>query len=441
MLLCLCLVLSSFLVALVSAQGHPPHPPPPPPVSCFNGEVYPDRNLCECYSCWEGSTCDTLNHDCLISCETNEGYVQDEYWTNVVHGRPQTDVTSSYRTDYLDPEVWNPGDPDPPNGIFGALREEIIRVHELVGNVDNIRGKSLVLAHGATHLMNAAIDAYSNSVGQSLEIVASRPYYYLIPGVARVAAGATGFEPSDTISPGITSGKGYMEIITVPRNPDGAMNSTPTSPASSLLYDNVFLWPSFVDQDSITPLDDDMNVFSLSKLAGLSGCRLGWAFVKDADIANGMGDYIYYSTHGITVDAQYRAYNVLKQIADDQGQMFQYVKDQLASRWDWSVAAFANNSHYVIAGAHGFPVMWVNCLDFNGTEGCVSTFEAVGIEVRDGGEFGTPGYVRLNMMVHSITWSEVQKRLTVLLESTSQRMLKLVENAKKTKHIRPRYSS
>merc|ERR1712010_440616 len=88
---------------------------------CANGLVYEDAGVCECFTCWTGEDCSTLIEGCALSCETNEGYVQTEYWTDVAMGEPEADIPSSYRTDYLDPQVWHPGDVDPPPGIFGSI--------------------------------------------------------------------------------------------------------------------------------------------------------------------------------------------------------------------------------------------------------------------------------------------------------------------------------
>jgi aspartate/methionine/tyrosine aminotransferase len=438
--------------------------------NCVYGLVYPDRNLCECFTCWNGSSCSELIPNCQLSCETNEGYIQTEYWTNVAGGIPVTDVASSYRTDYQDPQVWHPGQPDPPPGVFGAIRQQILRVHSMVGNVKDIMNKSMIIAHGATQLLNAAIDAFAKQQNTHVSVVAVRPYYYLVPGVSTVAAGSNGFYATDSIPAG-TANTSLVEIITAPRNPDGVVSFTPSSSASSLIYDNVFYWPSFTTDLSV-PLDFQVSIFSLSKLSGLSGSRLGWAFVQDPNIANLMGDYVYYSTHGITVDAQYRASNVIKKIADDNGALFEYVSSNLASRWSWLSDAFATQDpvRFKIAGVYGFPVAWIDCVDFPSIEGCSELFGLAGMKVREklmciflyfslyfhffltfltplytqvraGSEFGMAGYVRMNMMVHTITWQQMQVRLTALLNTPSEKMERMIPIAINSPHVHPRYSS
>ena len=410
-----------------------------PPPLCVNGLVYEDRDECECFTCWSGPACSIELSECLLSCETNEGYVQTDYWTQDALGDPHTDISSSYRTDYMDPQVWHPGNPDPPPGVFGAIRKQILRVHEMVGNVKDIESYSMVVAHGATQMINGAIDALSQNQGLRLNVIAPVPYYYLIPGVTRVAKGAAGFLAADealSLPP-----QSLVEVITSPRNPDGIKNTTTSTSTSNVIYDNVFYWPSFTEMEG--PLDLPIMVFSLSKLAGLSGSRLGWAFVKDPAIADAIGDYIYYSTHGVTVDAQYRAANVLKRIADDRGILLAYVNETLRARWDWVVNAFAEQAeqHYAIAGTFGFPVLWINCLDFPGKDGCSVMFAQVGINVRSGGEFGSPGFVRMNMMVHDVTWGQCQERLQVLLGLTGQTHKRRLASAKQMSVSYPRYSS
>lgn len=55
-------------------------------------------------------------------------------------------------------------------------------------------------------------------------------------------------------------------------------------------------WPSLVDKSKIVPLDEDIMVFSLSKLAGYSSQRMGWAWVKDSEIVRLMNEYISLTT-------------------------------------------------------------------------------------------------------------------------------------------------
>jgi len=263
----------------------------------------------------------------------------------------------------------------------------------------------------------------------------------LVPGVVRISAGATGFEASENVSPS-TPPDSLIEIITAPRNPDGFVNFTASTRAKFLIHDSVFYWPSFTP-DTSKPINVPLTLFSLSKLAGLSGSRLGWAFVKDRAVADAMADYIYYATHGITVDAQYRAINILKDIADDGGLVIKHVRDTLKMRWDWIKDAFSKQTphRFTIAGADGFPVIWIKCNDFNVREGCVDVFGSVGIKVRGGGEFGALGYVRMNMMVHSVTWSQVQDRIKNLLRTPQEKMDRLIEKFLNSDYQAPRFSS
>jgi len=60
-------------------------------------------------------------------------------------------------------------------------------------------------------------------------------------------------------------------------------------------------------------------IYSMSKMSGHSGSRMAWALVKDPAVADLMGHYIYVSTHGTTIEPQFRALITINQILADNG--------------------------------------------------------------------------------------------------------------------------
>ena len=349
-----------------------------------------------------------------------------------------TQIASSYRTEYMNPQVAHPARERSHKemSIFHQLHKEILALHSSINNVKDLEEKSFVIGMGATQLINAAIYAYRKKLGSpDCKLAAVRPFYYLVPGMADRAKGYQ-FMATDSDD---EKHQRIIEIVTFPRNPDGHLNLAASTETPFVIHDNVFYWPSFIPAwmkllqqgadttSAFPPLSLDISLFSLSKFCGLSGSRLGWAFVKDKEIADHMADYIYYSTHGLSVDSMYRALNILRFLNADRNvfQMFDVVSSTLLARWNWMRDLFRGSKKFQLAGEHGFTVCWIRCLDYpviatsggvdTPTRSCAWEFRKVGILARDGSEFGLTGHVRLNMMIHETTWKQVQPLLKELV--------------------------
>lgn len=66
-----------------------------------------------------------------------------------------------------------------------------------------------------------------------------------------------------------------IEFVTSPNNPDGKLNKAVLhGPNASAIYDRVYYWPHFTAIPN--PADDDLMLFSLSKLTGHAGSRFGY---------------------------------------------------------------------------------------------------------------------------------------------------------------------
>lgn len=66
-----------------------------------------------------------------------------------------------------------------------------------------------------------------------------------------------------------------IELVTSPNNPDGQLKkSVLHGPNVKAIYDRVYYWPHFTAIDS-APADEEVMLFSLSKLTGHAGSRFG----------------------------------------------------------------------------------------------------------------------------------------------------------------------
>jgi L-tryptophan--pyruvate aminotransferase len=126
-----------------------------------------------------------------------------------------------------------------------------------------------------------------------------------------------------------------------PNNPDGTIREAVLSSASGVaVHDLAYYWPQYT---AITKrADHDIMLFTVSKSTGHAGTRIGWALVKDRDVARKMTKFIELNTIGVSKDSQLRAATVLRAVSDayelpaageEHRRLFDYGRRKMAERW------------------------------------------------------------------------------------------------------------
>ncbi|XP_037487365.1 tryptophan aminotransferase-related protein 1-like isoform X1 [Triticum dicoccoides] len=297
------------------------------------------------------------------------------------------------------------------------FEREVRRVHRLVGNAAVDDGYHLVVGTGATQLFQAAMYALSPAGAQRpVGVVSPAPYYssyppqtdLLLSGFYRWAGDANAFD-----------GDGHIELVCSPNNPDGAIREAVLSSESGkAIHDLVYYWPQY------TPITGaaahDIMLFTMSKVTGHAGARLGWALVKDRDVAKKMVYFVDRSTIGVSKDSQLRAAKILAVVSDAYGpdeeddtrlRLFDFARRRMEERWRALRAAVAatgafslpeetaghcNFSRQTVAAYPAFA--WLRC-EKDGVEDCAEFLRGHGIVARGGEQFGGDARcVRVNML-------------------------------------------
>ncbi|XP_004239606.2 L-tryptophan--pyruvate aminotransferase 1 [Solanum lycopersicum] len=215
------------------------------------------------------------------------------------------------------------------------LEEQIKRLHNIVGNaiVDDYY---IVVGTGSSQLMQAALYALSPTDQlEPVSVVSATPFYSAYPevtdfvrsGLHKWAGDARTFEKSGS----------YIEFITSPNNPDGVIREPVVNgDQGKLIYDLAYYWPQYT---AITiPANHDVMLFTISKCTGHAGSRIGWALVKDKEVARKMTKFMEISTIGVCKEAQLRAAKILKVVSDScldpkMENFFEYSQSLMTNRW------------------------------------------------------------------------------------------------------------
>ena len=291
--------------------------------------------------------------------------------------------------------------------------QQVRRLHRTVGNAA-VDGYHVLVGTGSTQLFMAALYALSPAdADQPTSVVSTAPYYssypavtdFLRSGLFRWAGDANSFV-----------GDSYIELVCSPNNPDGAIrDAVLSSGAGKAVHDLAYYWPQY------TPItrraDHDIMLFTVSKSTGHAGTRIGWALVKDREVARRMTKFVELNTIGVSKDSQLRAAKVLSAVSDgyDGGasrhRLFDFGRRKMVERWRMLREAAAASGIFSLpeetsgrcnfaneTAANNPAFAWLRC-DREDVEDCAGFLRGHKILTRSGNQFGAdPRYVRVSML-------------------------------------------
>ncbi|KAL0364191.1 UNVERIFIED_CONTAM: Tryptophan aminotransferase-related protein 2 [Sesamum angustifolium] len=243
------------------------------------------------------------------------------------------------------------------------LEEEIKRLHKIVGNAI-VENRHIVVGTGSSQLILAALYALSDPLNEPnpISVVSAAPYYSSYP------------ETTDFLQSGLFKWSGdarcfnkegpYIEMVTYPNNPDGVIREPVVNRADGkLIHDLAYYWPQYTAITS--PADHDIILFTVSKCTGHAGSRIGWALVRNENIARKMVKFIEINTIGVSKEAQLRAANILETVSlscqrhkpRDLENFFKCSQRLMAERWKKLREVVDNNKLFNIPK---FPIQFCN---------------------------------------------------------------------------------
>jgi aspartate/methionine/tyrosine aminotransferase len=218
------------------------------------------------------------------------------------------------------------------------LERLIRRLHKAVGNAV-VDDKHVVFGTGSIQLVNALVHALSpgaSSDSPPARVVATAPYY------AAYRTQTTMFDGREYRWDGTTSKwanasreatDGFIELVASPNNPDTLLYDR-VLVGSAAIVDHAYYWPHFTHIPG--PADEDVMLFTASKLSGHAGSRFGWALIRDEKVAERARDYVEESTMGTSRDSHLRMLVILKAVLANlrsEQDIFAFGHDVMSSRW------------------------------------------------------------------------------------------------------------
>jgi histidinol-phosphate/aromatic aminotransferase/cobyric acid decarboxylase-like protein len=207
------------------------------------------------------------------------------------------------------------------------LVKQIKILHAYVGNASTI-GYTIVVGNGASQVVSAL--GYALSKRYIHNILIEPPFWGRLRSLLNMGAYAANASSQVVKTVRSQINGPWVKFAISPNNPDGKDQKTARQ---MTIVDMCYNWPQY--KAEVEKGIQDVMIFSLSKATGHAGSRIGWALIKDKDLANDMAGYIRIATAGVSGEAQLRAIDVIKQavIPRDGHDCFKFGTYLLRARW------------------------------------------------------------------------------------------------------------
>ncbi|KAK6246457.1 hypothetical protein QUC31_001223 [Theobroma cacao] len=400
-------------VAAISCSGH--------------GRAYLDglvldgkEPLCECNSCYAGSDCSVFIPGCAANADGGNPLFLEPFW--VQHAASSALLIAGWhRMSY----TFNDH-----TFISQELERLIRKLHAVVGNAVTDK-RFIVFGAGSTQVISAAVHALSpDNASSPARVLASIPYYPLYKIQTELFESVNFKFQGDTSQWKNSSdtGANMIEFVTSPNNPDGQLNKAVLhGPHAKAIYDRAYYWPHFTPIPA--PADEDVMIFTLSKLTGHAGSRFGWAVIKDESVFDRMTKHIGVNSIGVSRDSQLRALKLLKVVLEGEGrEIFEFGHQTMKIRWENLVKGLSSSNrfslqkiepqyctffHKVRESSPAYA--WLKC-EREEEKDCYAVLKAANVIGHEGGVFGAEDrYLRLSMIGSQDDFDLLIDRLTKLV--------------------------
>jgi L-tryptophan--pyruvate aminotransferase len=231
-----------------------------------------------------------------------------------------------------------------------ALIDAIKRLHIKYNNTDNHDGYILI-TNGASQAISAAGYAFNKGKAEMHGCIDAKPlrleapYWGRIPTLLKA-----GFKFGDDWCTARLTNKNWSyetdaEFLTSPSNP--SCKKLTLNPKSKFtILDSCYNWPQYA---TVHKQRADIEIYSMSKLSGFAGLRIGWALIKDKEVYEAMKQYVYLSTIGVSAAAQAVAVSVINELSTNE-YWLRNSMNELDGRWSKITSVLNGKKSVKMAG-------------------------------------------------------------------------------------------
>jgi aspartate/methionine/tyrosine aminotransferase len=266
---------------------------------------------------------------------------------------------------------------------------------KLVEFLEEKHQSRVIITNGAKQALGAAFYAL-NKMG--FDTIGMRsPYWALIPPLAEL----------HNLNVYIGDKIERANLYIAPNNPDGYVGDIESYEKlckkynAIIIHDAAYYTNIYMDKSIEKKLIGDVQVFSISKMFGLSSLRLGYAVCPNEEMYNHMQYYMEHMTVGVSKMPQMLLLNIFNNIDLDSFESKCYNSLQENKK----IARTINKSILEIDESD-YPGMflWAKIKD-------LSAFDKAKLHIIDGEVFGNKDYIRINLAFSKDKMQDIVDRL------------------------------
>ncbi len=255
---------------------------------------------------------------------------------------------------------------------------------DLVKILEEKYGEKVVVTNGAKQALGAALYAFRKSGCNALYY--GRPYYPANPSIAD-SVGFTGcHKESDS----------DCALLTSPNNPDGGWIKTVDIISSRqqkpTIHDAAYYTDIYIPDGEIALPLGSIQVFSMSKMYGLSGLRIGYAVFHNDKYYQDAVNYMEMTTAGVSTASQDIARNIELFFRDNPSYYKEFCREARAS-----IALARKELEKLDPDVLELVPCQTNSMFGWFKKGPALDNKAAKVHILDGALFGQPGMMRMNI--------------------------------------------
>lgn len=282
----------------------------------------------------------------------------------------------------------------------------------LVKLLEDKHGAPVIMTNGAKQALGAVFYALKQLGYNSVSM--KDPYWCLVPPLARMH----GISEVLLHEPCTDNKNPYM--LLAPNNPDGSCGSPEQLLAIAKEYkeknipffhDAAYYTHIYLPETHTLPALGDVQIFSISKMLGLSGLRLGYVVCHNPEYYKLILQYMEAMTVGVSMASQTWLYDLLDRRMRSYPTLVQKFEGVSSMELEHNKKLCLTINPEILEVPSNFtevPGMfgWFKV-------GPKADFTKSKINFIDGSLFGRVGYVRMNLAFHAPQMEEIVKRLNM----------------------------
>jgi aspartate/methionine/tyrosine aminotransferase len=279
----------------------------------------------------------------------------------------------------------------------------------LVQMLEEKHGHPVIITNGAKQALGACFYALKKMGKQTLGMM--EPYWALIPPLVEMhgLTPAIGAHPYNIDS--------YLALA--PNNPNGAfpylecLEATCQSKNIPLIHDAAYYTHVYLPFGTELKVYGDVQIYSISKMFGLSGLRLGYVVCPNPAFYKLIQEYMEAMTVGVSITSQIFLTDLMVRMKQDP-ESFQKFEEEAHE-------ALTNSKRLLLQVDPDILMVAPQMVNINGMFGWLrvgpkANFQKSKINFIDGALFGGPGMVRMNLAFNQEKMQDIVNRLNSVRE-------------------------